>query len=207
MQIDRILYPILTLGYGRRIAIWTIGCERRCFGCSNPELQAFDSSKNISLDLILNIILSYKDKIDGVTITGGEPFLQKDPLLTLLKELKSNGIEDILVYTGNTLNELKDMRDKKVDEILKNIDVLIDGHYVEELNDNKGIRGSSNQKVHVFNSNLKEKYKALEGERKVQNIYYKNNSINIGIPLKNSLIRESNLNNRGLIKKGSDNIW
>lgn len=98
------------------------------------------------------------------------------------------------------------MRDKKVDEILKNIDVLIDGHYVEELNDNKGIRGSSNQKVHVFNSNLKEKYKALEGERKVQNIYYKNNSINIGIPLKNSLIRESNINNRGLIKKGSDNI-
>lgn len=132
--------------------------------------------------------------------------LQKDSLLTLLKELKSNGIEDILVYTGNTLNELKDMRDKKVDEILKNIDVLIDGHYVEELNDNKGIRGSSNQKVHVFNSNLKEKYKALEGERKVQNIYYKNNSINIGIPLKNSLIRESNINNRGLIKKGSDNI-
>ena len=206
MQIDRILYPIFTLGYGSRIVIWTIGCERRCRGCSNPELQAFDNSKDVSINTILDIILFYKDKIDGVTITGGEPFLQKDSLSILVKELKSNGIEDILVYTGNTLNELKDMKDRKIDETLKNIDVLVDGQYIEELNDNKGIRGSSNQKVHIFNPKLLDKYRTLEGERKVQNIYYKNNSINVGIPLKNSLIRESNLNNRGLIKKGSDNI-
>lgn len=187
MHIDRVIFPVLALGYGQRMGIWTIGCPRRCLNCSNPELQEVDKKKNISIDRIMSMITPHKDKIDGITITGGDPFFQKEELLRLVKRLKSEVTEDIIVYTGYTIEELKDKKDPEIDSILDTIAALIDGPYVDKLNDNKGIRGSSNQRIHILNKKYKNFYKtAWECERKVQNIFYGNNSIYIGIPLKDS---------------------
>ena len=73
MQIGKILYPVTTLGVGERLGIWTQGCNRFCRGCSNPELQTFDETKDVSPQKIFDATIGWE--FDGVTISGGEPFL------------------------------------------------------------------------------------------------------------------------------------
>lgn len=63
MQIDRILFPVTTLGPGNRLGIWTIGCPHRCFNCSNPELWNDDAEKDISLSELVSV---FKDKNGNV---------------------------------------------------------------------------------------------------------------------------------------------
>ena len=65
MQIDRLLYPVHSLGPGNRLAIWVKGCRKRCFNCANPELQLFDSNNEVSMTIIKDMI----SKIDKI-LTG-----------------------------------------------------------------------------------------------------------------------------------------
>ena len=184
MQIDRIYYPVETLGPGKRIVIWTIGCDRECYNCSNPELWNTKADKDISIDNIMSMIECI-DKPDGITITGGEPFLQVEDLYDLINRIEDYGIDDILIYSGYTLSELKEMNDIKVNYVLESIAVLIDGAYIDSLNDNRGIRGSSNQKINI----LKKKYRGRyidcdKGERKSQIVISDNLVMSFGVPRK-----------------------
>lgn len=52
MQIDRLLYPVHSLGPGNRLVIWVRGCKKRCFNCANPELQFFNPKSEISMPII-----------------------------------------------------------------------------------------------------------------------------------------------------------
>lgn len=201
MQIERIYYPVKTLGYGNRIGIWTLGCPHRCPKCSNPELWDSNPAKDISIDKIIAFVCSIKGKVDGITITGGEPFLQAKELLQLIYMFNNLGIEDILVYTGYTLGQLKEMNNPDINEIIKNIAVLVDGQYVDELNDNKPLRGSVNQCIFFLKQKYMDKYKnCLDSKRAVQNIYFKNGLISIGIPVKDYRNEiKSRLKARGII--------
>lgn len=179
-------YPVKTLGYGTRFGIWTIGCPRCCPKCSNPELQEPDPKKCIEVPSILSLIDQYKEKIDGVTITGGDPLMQADALLELLLGIEELGIEDTLVYTGYTIDEVKS--DFQMYRILAHIGVLVDGPYIDALNDNKGIRGSSNQHVIVLRHSLNDRYRDVDNwDRLSQTIYTDNSLYSIGIPHKEDL--------------------
>ena len=181
MQIDRILYPVTTLGPGKRAAIWTIGCPRRCINCSNPELWIPNPDRDIDVNDILTFINRLDGDIDGITITGGEPFLQASELMHLLRELRRSSYEDILVYSGYDWNDLQ----KNYTELLKLIDVVISGEYIDELNDNKGIRGSSNQKIIVLNNELEKKYRGLNScLRSSQNFFLNGTIVSAGLPVK-----------------------
>ncbi len=183
MQIDRIFFPVKTLGYGERIGIWTQGCVHHCTGCSNPELWDKAPEKEVSIQRIIEHVQSI-GRADGVTITGGDPFLQSSELARLVRELKRAGLDDILVYTGYLFEELKE---KGEDEtyILKNIAVLIDGPYVDSLNDNKSIRGSSNQRIIILNQKYAARYDgAIDWKRETQIINNNNYIQAIGLPLK-----------------------
>lgn len=183
MQIDRVFYPVKTLGYGNRLGIWTIGCPRRCEGCSNPELQESDETREIQVEQILKIAGSCLDKIDGVTITGGEPFFCPEELEKLVSGLYSLGIRDILVYTGYTLGQLSEMDECK--RIIQFIGVLIDGEYVDSLNDNKGIRGSSNQRIHILDKALAERYENADNWRRESSIINSGGRVMaVGIPIR-----------------------
>lgn len=187
MQIDRLYYPVKTLGYGARFGIWTIGCPRRCPNCSNPELQVPNPDKHIEVSSILSLISQYKEKIDGVTVTGGDPFMQVDALGELLLGIEALGIEDTLVYTGYTLDEIKS--DSRMDRVLTHIGVLVDGPYIDALNDNKSIRGSSNQHILVLRESLTDRYRDVHSwSRKSQTIYTANSLYSIGIPHKEDLL-------------------
>jgi len=81
----------------------------------------------------------------GVTISGGEPFLQISPLVKLIKMLKEKTQLDIICFTGFDYSQLKNKKDENTKYILANIDILIDGKYVEEKNENNYLRGSSKE--------------------------------------------------------------
>ena len=146
------------LGPGKRAAIWFQGCTRNCPGCMSPSSRPLNGGRKTIVEKVVNAIL-HLENIEGITISGGEPFLQLDALYSLVKNIKNNSDLSIIVYTGYTINELRKLNDSKVDQLINGmIDILIDGEYVDELNDGVALRGSSNQIVHF----LSERYKGCE---------------------------------------------
>lgn len=179
MYLARILYPVEVLGPGKRIGLWLCGCPHHCDGCSNPELWEIQEKYSISVNDVVRVIQSIADNntVDGFTITGGEPFQQADELTVLLKRIKVIA-SDILVYTGYTIDEL-DYTDRKA---LEHVSVLIDGRYIQELNDEAPLRGSANQQMNFLEPELREKYEAyLAQGNKIQNFTLGNSVISVGI--------------------------
>lgn len=177
MYVARILYPVEVLGPGKRVGIWFCGCPRRCKGCSNPELWQFQERYKTTAETVLEMVNSIaKDNvIEGFTITGGDPLYQPNDLARLLELIRSIS-DDIIVYTGYKFDDL----DKST---LKNISVLIDGEYIEDLNDNTLLRGSSNQKVYILDETKKEKYKDFfeKETNKIQNFFTSDGVVSVGI--------------------------
>ena len=154
VKIARVMYPVLTLGPGRRMVIWMAGCPRACKNCANPELQDDEPYPAVSVNVIKNAIERILEKgqvIDGFTITGGEPFSQKQGLEEILHVIKCYS-EDILVYTGYTMDDIEPA------DIFSHIAVLIDGPYMEEQNLGHPLRGSENQNIHYFKTEFREIY-------------------------------------------------
>lgn len=169
MQIARILYPVKVLGPGNRIGIWVHGCKRACPGCANPELWEPDARKNISIEQIRKMVLSVVEKypVDGITISGGEPFLQTKELAELVSMLREY-TEDILIFTGYERRVLlARKKDKDATRyVLNSVAVLVDGKYVEEKNDGHPLRGSANQKLYYRDENIRTKYESYIEEQK-----------------------------------------
>ena len=114
--------------------------------------------------------------IDGVTISGGEPFEQPVDLAALLKGL-STLTDDIIVYTGYKLEELRS--DPYASEALQHVGILIDGPYIKELDDGRGIRGSSNQVVHRLREGDAFEYEAAQ--RRTQSFVIGDTMLMVGL--------------------------
>lgn len=172
-----------TLGPGLRYVMWTQGCPFNCKGCISPEGRPVDANKIVTVDALAADIIS-RTELTGLTISGGEPFLQYKSLLELLRVVKQKRPEmDILVFTGFTIEKLNW---EGAIEILGLIDVLIDGPYIPEMNDGVGLRGSSNQKIHFLTPRLLKYKEQMEtGPRKVEMDIQQGYTRTIGIPLKN----------------------
>ncbi len=164
MYIKRICYPVTVLGPGNRACLWVTGCMRNCKGCMSGDLRRKESGRDIPVESIYKMIRSIEGKIDGITISGGEPFLQAEELALLMLKISSEVTKDIIVFSGYTLEELKAQADKNIDFVLSTISVLIDGEYIDELNDGRGMRGSSNQRIHVFKD--PKEYEGLESSKR-----------------------------------------
>ena len=136
---------VYTLGPGRRYCLWVQGCERQCPGCVSVHSRDPEGGYSMTLHaLAMEIKMSNPE---GLTISGGEPFLQAEALAELLQLLK-NGMHcdpGVIVYTGYTLEELQQRPDAQA--LLAHTDLLIDGPYVQALDDGLSLRGSSNQRV------------------------------------------------------------
>ena len=101
MYVARILYPVKVLGPGVRI-----GCPRRCEGCSNSELWTFQDKYKTSPETVLSLVekISAKNKVDGFTITGGDPIFQAEDLLRLLDGMKKISAEGKIFNLANLIN-------------------------------------------------------------------------------------------------------
>ena len=184
MNVARILYPVNVLGPGNRIGIWMVGCNRACPGCSNPELWEQKPEYEIPVSRLIELIHSVSDKhqVDGFTISGGEPMLQADELLQLITNLYDIS-NDVLVYSGFSIEELKSSDDPIVKKPLKSIAVLIDGEYIEALNDNSRLRGSSNQHIHILMEQFENKYNdyIASSSNQIQNFTTTDGIVSVGI--------------------------
>lgn len=134
---------VRTLGPGVRYALWVQGCPHRCLGCVAPEAQALDGGTALeTAALAWEILLS---GVKGLTISGGEPFLQPKALAELIRTVRRRRDLGVIVYTGYLYEEL--LADPAARALLEETDLLIDGPYVKALDDGKSLRGSSNQRV------------------------------------------------------------
>ena len=186
MQIERLFYPVDALGPGKRLAIWTIGCSKECSNCISRELWHPRPDKNIMLPQLINFVKKVlsENEVDGITISGGDPLEQREEFLQFISAIHPL-CDDILVYTGYTLQELCVIwTENELERLKKYVSVLIDGRYVDALNDSKSpLIGSTNQEIHFFDESKRTQYEQLllgKG-RSVQNIYNGERVISIGI--------------------------
>ena len=145
-------------GPGTRAVVWVQGCQRECSGCFNTESWSFEINQLISIDELADKILS-NPKNTGVTFSGGEPFWQATALAELAKKLKDVGL-NAMSFSGFTLRELRSPdAPPGAGELLAQLDILIDGPFVESraINSPESPVSSSNQKVHVFNPEFEDK--------------------------------------------------
>ncbi|MCH5179727.1 MAG: radical SAM protein [Erysipelotrichales bacterium] len=167
------------LGPGKRLCIWTSGCLKHCYNCATPELQALDKIKDI--DIIEKLKSMNLTGLDGVTISGGEPFLQMKELSSLV-EFLSVKFDDILIYSGMTYESLKLL--DGANDIFSKISVLVDGEYIDELNQNEKLRGSTNQNILIFKEKYRLKYESYNKLPRKQEIFQIDGKI-FGVGLKN----------------------
>lgn len=180
ISLARMYYPVKSLGPGNRVGIWMNGCGRCCTGCISPELRLYDTSKEVTVNELVQMIRSIENLIEGFTISGGEPFFKPEALNILVQSLV-NISDDILIYTGYTIEELRSQNNEAINSVLNTCAALIDGPYIKELNDSMGLRGSSNQRCLIFKYH--DRYKGVETtDRILQSIVYGNKVLTIGIP-------------------------
>lgn len=151
-------------GEGVRVTLFVSGCRHHCKNCFNPDQWDFSYGKEFN-DKVIDEILSYMapDYIAGLTLLGGEPFEKENQegLLKLLKAVKQKyPNKNIWSYTGFVLDKelwgKSRASGKNADEMLKYIDVLVDGRFVEDLkNITLRFRGSSNQRIIDVPASLK----------------------------------------------------
>lgn len=144
-----------SFGPGKRAAIWVQGCVFHCPGCIAPDLIPIVPARLVSPEDILTQVLS-DPEVTGLTFSGGEPMLQAQGLATLTRLARSRRSLDIICFTGFQFeNLLRNPPGPGVDDLLAQIDVLIDGPYIERLNNNRGLRGSQNQRIHHLSDRLR----------------------------------------------------
>lgn len=169
------------LGPYTRYAIWVQGCNKRCPGCISPDAQPLDGGYSIEFESLVPEILSQSD-IEGITISGGEPFLQQDALCELIDAIHTQRDLGVIVYTGKNYEEVANS------PLTRRCDLLIDGEYIDELNDDLSLRGSANQHVICITSrysNIVDRYYGRPG-RKTEFILKDGHVSMVGIPSKHT---------------------
>lgn len=150
VRVNGFYHNSLTEGPGRRSSVLFQFCPLKCKGCYVPYLHDRAGGVMISARRLADLLLDEAHERDGVTILGGEPFAQPDGLLALVRELRSKNCPHIVCYSGYTLEVLREKaaRQPTIIAVLAEIDILIDGAYVESEAAGAGLwTGSGNQRV------------------------------------------------------------
>ncbi|MEU7467697.1 4Fe-4S single cluster domain-containing protein [Streptomyces sp. NPDC044984] len=142
------------LGPGRRSVVWVQGCPFRCAGCLAPEWIPDRPARHVEPAELADELLA-DPGVTGLTLSGGEPMAQADGLAALVRAARGRRDLSVVCFTGYRLERLRARPPVPgVTELLGLLDVLIDGRYVAGLDDGKGLRGSSNQRVHHLTPRL-----------------------------------------------------
>lgn len=140
-------------GEGIRYVIFTQGCPHHCPGCHNPSTHSFDGGKVVAIHDIIADIEKNRKYIDGITLSGGEPFCQSDQCSIIAEQAQKMSLT-VWCYTGFSFEDLYGRDDAL--GLLQNIDVLVDGPFIlEERSLDLDFRGSRNQRVIDVRTSLK----------------------------------------------------
>ncbi|MBR0473639.1 MAG: anaerobic ribonucleoside-triphosphate reductase activating protein [Erysipelotrichaceae bacterium] len=150
----------LSNGLGWRVILWCAGCENRCEGCHNKETWDEKAGKPFDEET-MELLLSLMDNqfIEGLTLTGGDPLYpsNRETIAKIAEKVKERFPEkNIWLYTGYDFEDVKDL------EVMKYVDVCVDGRFIERLRDvSLAFRGSSNQRI-IDVQNSKDTVKVLD---------------------------------------------
>lgn len=137
MRISGILSPSFVNGEGTRYVVFLQGCPHHCPSCQNPDTWDFNGGIEVPVETIAKDFKS-KKLLDGITLSGGEPFAQQKACIELLKLLP--GV-NVWIYTGYEYEDIQNT------ELAKLADVLVVGRFIESLKCEGKMYGSSNQKI------------------------------------------------------------
>ena len=143
-------------GPGERFVVWVQGCTLGCAGCANADACTPDGGRDVSIEQLAQEIVE-TDGIEGLTLSGGEPFQQPAAVAELCRSAHAAGLS-VFIFTGYTLDELRGSTDPEVAELLALADILVAGRYVQGRHTHKLWRGSDNQIVHF----LTDRYRAAD---------------------------------------------
>lgn len=185
---------VTVLGPGVRYGLWVQGCHRNCPGCVAGGSHRMEEGTPVPVGaLALEIALS---GADGLTISGGEPFLQAEALGELIAKVRSIRPMGVIVYTGYTYEALQKMPEAA--SLLKQTDLLIDGEYIQELDDGKSLRGSSNQRAIPLTDRYRDEAAQYgSGPRTTEYFYHGSQVHQVGIPVGVSADQENSTGKRG----------
>lgn len=138
MRISGVLPCSLVNGDGVRYVIFTQGCKHGCKGCQNPDTWDPNGGYEVDLDELVLDISKRRKYLDGVTLSGGDPFYQQDECVRLLELLPNM---NVWIYTGFSYDDICDTK------LAKLADVIVDGPFIEELRCEGQYFGSSNQRI------------------------------------------------------------
>ena len=139
-------------GLGVRVSLFVSGCSHRCPGCFNAKAWPEEYGKPYTQE-VEDAIMEYLKApyVRGITFLGGEPMEpgHQEYVWHLIDRIRSEQpTKDIWLYSGYTLEQLRSQTTPFVKNILSNVDVLVDGRFVQALKDpDLAFKGSSNQRV------------------------------------------------------------
>lgn len=149
LNVHSIVPVSVSMGPGRRYVIWVQGCSRYCPDCINPLTHSHKPRFLIAPRRLVNSILAVPE-IEGLTVTGGEPFEQPVAVGCLCRMVKEKGLS-VMVFTGWTYESICRSDDPDVKSLLEQADLLVDGPFVPDQIDNRLLwRGSSNQQIYFL---------------------------------------------------------
>lgn len=140
LRVHMLASPVHTLGPFARYGIWVQGCCRVCADCVSPEAQPMHGGYDMDVRELAELIAA-DHSVEGLTISGGEPFLQAEALCELICMVRRLTPLGVILYTGFRYEEIMD------EPLTALCDALIDGPYEAGLDDGLSLRGSSNQRL------------------------------------------------------------
>ncbi|QQY80326.1 anaerobic ribonucleoside-triphosphate reductase activating protein [Keratinibaculum paraultunense] len=158
IKIAGIIKESIVDGPGIRLAVFTQGCVHNCIGCHNPETHSFSGGYYMKIDEIVNMVKK-NPLLDGITLSGGDPFVQPKACANLAKKVKEMGL-NVVTYTGYTFEEI--IQEMEINnswkELLYSTDILIDGRFdISKKSLLLKFRGSKNQRIIDVKKSLNEK--------------------------------------------------
>ncbi len=155
LRVYNILKSTKVEGPGIRYCIWVQGCIRRCKGCQAVNTWSHKAGTVYETKDIIKDIITRKNRIEGVTFLGGEPFEQAQALGEIAESVHNAGLS-VLCFTGDYIENLR--KNTSNQKLLSNIDLLIDGPYEDDKKDfSRPWCGSSNQRYHFLTNRYNEK--------------------------------------------------
>ncbi len=162
---------------GPSLYVWVQGCPRRCAGCFNQAALAEDGP---ATELTPANIAAGWEPPNGLVLSGGEPFSQAEGLAELCRLVRGHFSETpILVYTGYRLEELLVQERKDWLALLQQIDVLVDGPYIEERQTNLALVGSDNQQIYFLSSRVQPSELLGQPQAQVQVSFEENDRLHL----------------------------
>lgn len=143
-------------GEGVRTVIWTQGCPHNCYGCHNPETHDYKGGELVEIEEVFDAIDNLEGQ-DGITFSGGDPFVQPKECAVIAKYAKNKGL-NIWAYTGYLYEDLLKLskNNKDIMSFLREIDILVDGKFeIDKRSYSCIFRGSYNQRIIDVKESLK----------------------------------------------------